>query len=63
MYPKTHGPVEDRGFSADEIRRGIQWVYTDVTCPHCGKYQPVAATGYLGGPCVACGELTGRVRE
>jgi hypothetical protein len=57
MYPKTHG--QDRGFSADEVRRGIPWVYTDVTCPHCQKVQPVAATSYVGGPCVACGQLTG----
>lgn len=53
-YPK-HG---DEGFSADEIRRGVHWLHTDVECPHCGKVQPVPATRYLGGPCVVCGELS-----
>lgn len=57
LYPKTHG--EDDGFSADEILRGLPWVYADVKCPNCGKEQPVAGTGYIGGPCCACGGLTG----
>jgi len=49
----------DEGFSADEIKRGLHWVYADVECPHCGKVQPVAATTYVGGPCVQCGLHTG----
>jgi len=54
IYPKDNG----EGFSADEIRAGHHWVYSDVTCPHCGKVQPMAATRYMGGPCCACGKLT-----
>jgi len=60
MYPKNN--VE--GFTADEVRRGIPWIYTDVECPRCGKLQPVAMTHYVGGPCVRCGGLTsGETRE
>jgi phage FluMu protein Com len=47
------------GFTAEQLRHGDHWIYTDVECPHCGKVQPVAATQYVGGPCVQCGELTG----
>lgn len=54
-YPNSSG---DGSFSAEEIRKGYHWLHTDVECPHCGKNQPVAATGYLGGPCVQCGKLT-----
>ena len=57
-YPK-HGPdEEENGFSAEDIRRGTHWLYTDVTCKNCGKVQPVAITHYIGGPCCRCGELT-----
>jgi hypothetical protein len=56
LYPKTHG--EERGFTEEEVRRGIPWVYADVKCPSFGKEQPLAVTGYIGGPCCACGELT-----
>ena len=48
----------DNGFTADDVRNGRMWVYADVECPHCGKVQPVAATQYVGGPCVQCGQLT-----
>ena len=58
QYPKSHGPEESRGFSADEIRRGINTLYMDITCPHCGKEQSVAQTGYMGGPCCRCGKRT-----
>ena len=58
FYPKFNGRAEDRGFTADEIKRGDHWLYADVTCQNCGKVQPVAATSYVGGPCVRCGELT-----
>ncbi len=59
FYPKTHGPEDARGYSPAEIRSSQHWIYADVTCPHCEKVQPVAATCYVGGPCVACGQLTG----
>ena len=60
-YPNISrvGDLSSEGsYSANEIRLGIHWIHTDVTCPHCGKEQPVAVTGYIGGPCVRCGELT-----
>lgn len=57
-YPKHHLPDGENGYTADEIRRGVHWLYTDVTCGHCGKVQPVAATGGVGGPCVRCGKPT-----
>lgn len=59
FYPK-HSPSigQDAGFSADEIKRGIHWIYADIECPHCGKLQAVANTSYLGGPCIRCGQLT-----
>lgn len=63
FYPKPNGDASERGYSADEIRRGIHYIYADVQCPHCAKEQPVAATGYVGGPCCGCGKLTsGEVR-
>lgn len=49
----------ENGFSKKDVDRGYMWVYADVECPHCGKVQSVAATSYVGGPCVQCGELTG----
>ena len=48
-----------RNYTEAEVRHGHLWLYADVECPHCGKNQPVAATHYVGGPCVRCGELTG----
>jgi len=50
---------KEDGFTADEIKRGIHWVYADITCPYCGKEQSVMMTQYLGGPCCRCGEKTG----
>jgi ribosomal protein S27E len=35
-------------------------LFFDIRCPHCGKSQPVAATGHWGGPCVGCGKPTGK---
>lgn len=55
-YPNAACP--DGEYTAKEIQSGLHWVNTDVTCPHCEKVQPVAATGYLGGPCVRCGKPT-----
>ena len=54
QYPKCHGPEEDRGFSADEITRGIHALYMDYECP-CGKVQSVATMGGIGANCIACG--------
>lgn len=48
-----------QGYTSEEIAKGVHWLNTDVECPHCGKVQPVAVTGYLGGPCCRCGEPTG----
>jgi hypothetical protein len=56
VYDNPHN--RGGGYSSEEIRRGDHWLNTDVTCPTCGKVQPVAATGGLGGPCVQCGNLT-----
>ena len=58
QYPKHNGLKEERGFTYEEIQRGEQWLYTDITCPHCDKIQSLCATGYVGGPCIKCGELT-----
>ena len=63
FYPKFNGLAEDRGFTAEEIKHGDHWLYADVTCPHCGKLQPVAATGYVGGPCVQCGQPSMAIQE
>jgi DNA-directed RNA polymerase subunit RPC12/RpoP len=59
FYPK-HSPGMDgnAGFSADEIKRSVHWLYADIECPHCGKLQAVANTSYLGGPCIRCGKPT-----
>ena len=56
MYPNPFSVSGD--YSASEMRRGLQWISTDVICPHCNKVQPLAATFYLGGPCVQCGKNT-----
>lgn len=52
------GTNNGKGFTALEIERGLVWAYVDVTCQHCGKEQPVMATGHVGGPCVRCGKAT-----
>lgn len=48
-----------RNYTEAEVRHGHLWLHADIECSHCGKNQPVAATHYVGGPCVRCGELTG----
>ena len=58
MDIKHYPPHNGGGFTADEVRKNVPTVFTDVTCPWCGKLQPEAATQYLGGPCVRCGGLT-----
>lgn len=57
MNLKIYSPAD--GFTADEIKRGMHWIYADITCPHCGKEQSVMNTQYLGGPCMQCGKKTG----
>ena len=51
-YPKENGS----GFTAEEVRRGLIVLYTDYTCPFCGKEQTVAQMGGYGGDCIGCGE-------
>lgn len=46
------------GYSAEELKKGMHWATTDVTCPWCGKVQPIMGTSYVGGPCCRCGKLT-----
>lgn len=54
FYPKSNG----EGFSGEEIKRGVHWLYADIECPHCKKLQSVANTGYVGGACIRCGKQT-----
>lgn len=60
IYPKHEpGDKKDRGFTADEIERGIHWLYADVTCEKCGKVQSVAMAGSTdNGKCIKCGGKT-----
>ena len=57
QYPKIEG-LTKVGFSFDEIERGEHTLWMDVECPHCGKEQSLAQTGYVGGPCCRCGIRT-----
>ena len=56
QYPKHNGPEEDRGFTADEIRRGEHTLYIDVECEECGKVQSFAMSP--NGICIKCGGKT-----
>lgn len=58
FYPKSPPDASGQGYSVEDIQKGLIWLYADVTCPSCGKEQSVANTGYVGGPCIRCGELT-----
>lgn len=59
MYPKQYGTEDEQGFTAEEIRRGDQWLYTDVTCTECGKVQSLAMAGSIdNGKCIRCGGET-----
>lgn len=58
---KIYPPKE--GLTADELTKGHHWLYTDIECPHCGYNQAVANTQYVGGPCMRCGELTGKGKD
>jgi len=56
IYPKHNARDDDAGYTAEEIRKGIHLVYTDVTCQVCGKEQPLAVTD--NGKCCKCGGRT-----
>ena len=59
LYPKHHGHEEDRGFTAEEIRRGVPLLYADVICKVCGKIQSLAMAGSSdAGRCISCGGET-----
>lgn len=60
LYPKHEACNEqDKGFTAEEIRRGVHWLYADVTCVSCGKVQSVAMAGSTdNGKCIKCGGVT-----
>lgn len=54
---KIYPPNE--GFTADEIRRGIHWLYTDVKCEECGHVMSLAMSGSTdNGKCIRCGGKT-----
>lgn len=59
IYPKHNEPEEFAGFSAEEIRNGDHWLYTDVKCEECGKIQSLAMAGSTdNGKCIKCGGRT-----
>jgi ribosomal protein S27E len=59
IYPKHDGPREQAGFTAEEIKRGIHWLYADVKCQECGKVQSLATAGSTdNGKCIKCGGKT-----
>lgn len=50
---------QENGFTADEIRHGIHWLFTDVVCEECGKVQSLAMAGSTdNGKCIKCGGKT-----
>lgn len=54
---KIYPPKE--GFTAEDINKGIHWLYTDVKCQDCGKEQSLAMTGSIdNGKCIKCGGKT-----
>lgn len=59
IYPKPNGPKEERGFTMEEIQRGIHMLYADVECERCGKVQSLAQAGSSdNGKCIKCGGRT-----
>ncbi len=59
LYPKPNLPKEEQGFTEEEVRKGIIWLYADVTCTKCGKVQTAAAAGSItNGSCIKCGGRT-----
>jgi len=59
QYPKYDAPEGERGFTEEEIKRGLHALYIDVTCEDCGKVQSAAQANGTDGHCIKCG---GRVR-
>ena len=56
-YPNPTSP--DGSYSADEIRRNIHLLATDVKCTVCGKVRPLAVAGSIDdGKCCRCGGRT-----
>jgi ribosomal protein S27E len=60
LYPRHEASREaDKGFTAEEIRKGHHWLYADVECEDCGKVQSVAMAGSTDrGKCIKCGGRT-----
>jgi len=59
IYPHTEGREEYRGFTAEDIRRGLHWLKADVKCEVCGKEQSLAMAGSSdNGRCIKCGGRT-----
>lgn len=56
MYPKQTADARGDGFSAEEVKRGIPFLYMDHTCIHCDKLQSVANSNWLDGNCIQCGK-------
>jgi len=53
IYTKHSSKEEDAGFTAEEIRKGIHWLYADVICEECGKIQSLAMAH--NDECIKCG--------
>ncbi len=61
IYPIRTTPYDGLldGFTAEEIKQGIHWLYTDVECTVCKKAQTLANAGSTdNGKCMYCGERT-----
>ena len=58
QYPKHDGAEQDRGFTVDEIRRGLHLVYIDLECPHCGYIVSLANHRRRESVCPRCGGET-----
>jgi hypothetical protein len=57
--PKPSSKKEEGGFTYDEVKRGVIWLYADVTCTECGKEQSAAMAGStVDGTCIKCGGRT-----
>ena len=51
QYPKHNGTDEERGFTVNEIKKGIHTIFADYECPECNYIQPVP----MGNICLKCG--------
>lgn len=53
FYPKPRPDADgSRGYTEEDIRRGLIFLYADVKCTKCGKEQSYA-NGHNG--CIRCG--------